>query len=60
MKIEIRSQETKAGEVFEFTLTDGSDENERVRGYSSDLIHTFTKILEWRERISRDLREETE
>jgi hypothetical protein len=54
MKIVIRSQRSEKGEVFEFTLLDGDDEQEKVRGYSSDLIHTFTKILEWRERINRD------
>jgi hypothetical protein len=55
MRIEIRSQTAEEGEIYEFSLSDGENETEKVRGYSRDLIHTFTKILEWRERISIDL-----
>ena len=55
MRIEIRSQTAEGGEIYEFSLSDGENETEKVRGYSRDLIHTFTKILEWRERISIDL-----
>ena len=54
MKIEMRSQRQNGGEYFEFTLTDGPQEEEKVRGYATDLIVAFTKIIEWRERISRE------
>jgi hypothetical protein len=55
MKIEIKSHPADEGEIYEFLLVDGENNEEKVRGYSRDLIHAFTKILEWRERISRDL-----
>lgn len=54
MRIDIKSQIYSGKEIFEFTLIDGADDKEKVRGYSSDLITAFTKILEWREKISRE------
>jgi hypothetical protein len=54
MKIEIKGKTHSGKEIFEFVLLDGEDEGEKVRGYSSDLISVFTKIIEWRERISRE------
>jgi len=41
-------------EYFRFDLYDGPDGIEHVSGFSVDLIEAFSKILEWRERISRD------
>ena len=55
MKLEIVSHFYPDGkEIYEYNLYDGPDGIERVHGYATDLIVTFTKILEWRERISRD------
>lgn len=54
MKIEVCNQWFEGREYFEFTLYDGPDDRERAHGYSVDLIEAFTKIIEWRERISRD------
>jgi hypothetical protein len=41
-------------EYFRFELYDGPDGIEHVSGFSVDLIEAFSKILEWRERISLD------
>ena len=55
MKIEIVNRFTPAGqEFYEWTLSDGPDEIEKVHGYGTDLITVFTKLIEWRERISAD------
>jgi hypothetical protein len=54
MKVEITNQWFEGREYFEFTLYDGPDCSERAHGYSVDLIEAFTKIIEWREMISRD------
>lgn len=54
MKIEIVNHWVNEKEHFEFTLYDGPDGAERAHGYSTDLIVAFTKIIEWREMISRD------
>jgi hypothetical protein len=55
MKIEITDHFTNEGkEFFRFELYDGPDGIEHVSGFSSDLIEAFSKIIEWRERISQD------
>jgi hypothetical protein len=59
MKIEITNQYTREGKEFYywsmFTGPDGIDE---VRGFASDLIEVFSKIVEWQERIALDYTEE--
>lgn len=55
MKIEIIDRFTPTGQIFyEWWLYDGPDGIEEIRGYATDLVTTFTKILEWRERIGAD------
>ena len=54
MKIEIKSQNFEGSNYFEFILQDGPGDRERVRGYATDLIVAFTKIIEWNERINRE------
>jgi hypothetical protein len=55
MKLEITNFFNDHGkEFFKYELLDGPNGEERVQGYASDLIVAFTKVLEWRERISRD------
>ena len=53
MKIEILNRHTPDGsEFYEWFLWDGPEGVEEVRGYATDLIVAFSKILEWRERIA--------
>lgn len=54
MKIEVKNGFSNGTEYYEFELWDGPDSIEHVKGYSSDLINVFTKLLEWRERIARE------
>lgn len=55
MYIEIESRFTNDGrEYITWSLYDGPDGIEHVQGYATDLITTFTKLLEWRERIAED------
>lgn len=55
MKLEITSFTNNYGkEFFQYKLMDGPNNEEKVQGYATDLIVAFTKVLEWRERISRD------
>ena len=55
MLIKITNHFNKNGsEFFEWTLHDGPDGIETVHGYATDLVHAFSKIIEWRERISND------
>lgn len=55
MQIEIVNHFTNAGkEFFRFELYDGPDGIEHVSGFASDLVEAFSKIIEWRERISQD------
>lgn len=58
MKINIVTKFSNGKEFYEFELFDGPDEIEHVKGFSTDLINAFTKVLEWRERIARDYAEE--
>jgi hypothetical protein len=55
MKIEIFNRFTPDGkEFYQWRLWDGPDGNEGVRGYATDLITAFSKVLEWHERIAAD------
>jgi len=60
MKVKIVNKYAPDGkEFFEWTLWDGPDGVEEVRGYASDLVIAFSKIIEWRERIAADYLKET-
>ena len=55
MRIDIVNKFTPSGtEYFEWSLHDGPDEVDHARGYASDLVQAFSKVFEWRERISAD------
>jgi len=42
-------------EYFEWDLWDGpADSSDHAHGYATDLVQAFSKIFEWRERISSD------
>jgi len=58
MKIEVKSQTFEGRNYFEFILQDGPGDRERVKGYATDLIVAFTKIIEWHERIEREYKVE--
>jgi hypothetical protein len=58
MKLEVQDHEHEGKVYFEFHLNDGPNETEKVRGYASDLITVFTKVIEWRERIQREYGEQ--
>ena len=55
MEIKIVDRFTPSGKIFyEWSLADGPDGIEEVRGYAVDLITAFSKVLEWHERIASD------
>jgi hypothetical protein len=56
MKIEIHNRFTPDGrEYIEWDLWDGpADSSDHAHGYATDLVQAFSKIFEWRERISAD------
>jgi hypothetical protein len=56
MKIEIENRFTADGkEFFQWSLWDGpADSSDHARGYATDLITAFSKLMEWRERIAND------
>jgi hypothetical protein len=59
MKIEILNHFTPDGKEFYYwTLYDGPDGIDEVKGFAMDLIEVFSKIVEWRERIGADYAEE--
>ncbi len=61
MKIEIESKRTQDGaEYYEWNLIDGPDGIDHARGYATDLIVAFSKLIEWRERIAADYTQDTE
>jgi hypothetical protein len=61
MKIEIESKHTQDGtEYYEWSLVDGPDGIDHARGYATDLIVAFSKLIEWRERIAADYTQDTE
>ena len=58
-KIEIDSHYTQDGkEYYYWTMWTGPDGIDEVKGFATDLIEVFSKIVEWRERIGRDYAEE--
>ena len=59
MKVTIVNKFTAQGqEYYDWSLSDGPDGIEEVRGYAVDLITAFSKVLEWHERIDRDYADE--
>lgn len=55
MRIEITNHFTPDGrEYIEWSLYDGPDGIDHARGYATDLITAFSKLMEWRERIAND------
>jgi hypothetical protein len=61
MQIEINNHFTPDGKEFYYwTLYDGPDGIDEVKGFATDLIEVFSKIIEWRERIGADYAKETE
>jgi hypothetical protein len=59
MKVTIVNKFTPQGqEFYEWWLADGPDGVEEVHGYATDLITSFSKILEWHERIASDYAQE--
>jgi hypothetical protein len=56
MLIKIVNRSTEDGrEFFEWDLWDGpADCSDHAHGYATDLVHAFSKVLEWRERIAND------
>lgn len=55
MKVTIVNKFTAQGqEYYDWSLSDGPDGIEEVRGYAVDLITAFSKVLEWHERIASD------
>jgi len=59
MRIEINNHFTPEGKEFYYwTLFDGPNDIDEVKGFATDLIEVFSKIVEWRERIGRDYAEE--
>jgi hypothetical protein len=59
MQIEINNHFTPDGKEFYYwTLYDGPDGIDEVKGFATDLIEVFSKIMEWRERIGADYAKE--
>ena len=55
MKIEILTEFTPDGrEYYKWDLYDGPDGIDHAQGFATDLVQAFSKIFEWRERISLD------
>jgi hypothetical protein len=56
MLIHITNRFTEQGkEFYEWDLWDGpADSSDHAHGYATDLVHAFSKVLEWRERIAND------
>lgn len=55
MKLEITNHFAPSGaEFFYWKLYDGPEGIDEVSGFGNDLIEVFSKVIEWRERISRD------
>jgi hypothetical protein len=56
MLVKITNRLSPGGkEFFEWDLWDGpADCSDHAHGYAIDLVQAFSKILEWRERISND------
>ncbi len=59
MEIKIVNHFTALGsEYYEWDLYEGPEGIDHIHGYATDLIQAFSKIIEWRERISLDYAEE--
>jgi len=59
MKVTIVNKFTAQGqEFYDWSLSDGPDGIEEVRGYAVDLITAFSKVLEWHERIASEYADE--
>jgi hypothetical protein len=55
MKIEINNHYAADGKEFYYwALYDGPENIDEVKGFATDLIEVFSKIIEWRERIGAD------
>ena len=55
MRVQITNEHTADGrEYFRWEIYDGPDGIEHARGFASDIVVAFTKIMEWRERIALD------
>lgn len=54
MKIIVQSHKVGEKEIYEFSLQDGPNDKEKVKGYANDLVVAFSKIIEWTTRISAD------
>jgi hypothetical protein len=59
MRIEIHDHKTKDQTFYYWELYDGPDGSDEVKGFAVDLIEVFSKIVEWRERISKDYADNT-
>ena len=61
MKVDITNAFTNDGkEYYKWELHDGPDGVETVRGFATDLITAFSKVMEWHERIQTDYAAEFE
>jgi hypothetical protein len=55
MKIEITEHHTGQGTAFFYwEMHDGPEDIDEVKGFATDLIEVFSKIVEWREKIASD------
>lgn len=55
MNLEVTNHFAPNGtEFFYWKLYDGPDGIDEVSGFGNDLAEVFSKVIEWRERISRD------
>ena len=55
MRIEITNHYSADGtEFYYWSLWDGPDGKDEVKGFAKDIIEVFSKVVEWRERIAKD------
>jgi hypothetical protein len=59
MRIEIHDHHTNDNTFYYWELYDGPEEIDEVKGFATDLIEVFSKIVEWRERIGKDYADNT-
>jgi hypothetical protein len=59
MRIEIHDHHTNDNTFYYWELYDGPEEIDEVKGFATDLIEVFSKIVEWRERIAKDYTDNT-
>jgi len=59
MRIEIHDPHTNDNTFYYWELYDGPEEIDEVKGFATDLIEVFSKIVEWRERIAKDYTDNT-